>query len=188
MRKIVREFRVCLFVALGCVALLFLVLKVGNMTSLPFQATYSIMLKFDNIGSLKSRAPVKCAGVVVGTVASIGFDRNTYQAMVTTDIQKQYQFPKDSSAKILTSGLLGEQYVSIEPGGARDMLKTGDTITMTQSALVLENVIAQLLYSKAANLGAAAPAAPARAPVPVDPTSPLSTSAAGQEGGPGRSP
>ena len=181
MGKIVLEFWVGLFVALGCVALLFLTLQVGNMRSSSFQATYSVKLNFGDIGSLKSSAPVKCAGVVVGRVAAIGLDRRTYQALVTIDIEKHYQFPKDSSAKILTSGLLGEQYVALEPGGGSEMLKAGDTITMTQSAMVLENVIAQFLYGKAAALGARESAAPARAPVSVAPPSPLSTSsAAGQ--------
>jgi phospholipid/cholesterol/gamma-HCH transport system substrate-binding protein len=136
------------------------------MSSLSFQATYPVKLKFDNIGGLKPRAPVKSAGVTVGRVASIGFDTNSYQALVTLDIDKQYQFPKDTSAKILTAGLLGEQYIGLEPGGDSEMLKAGDTITMTQSAIVLENLIGQFLYSKAADSGAAKPAASAAAPAP----------------------
>jgi len=168
MKKTALDFWVGLFVVLGFIALLFLALKAGNMSSLSFQSTYPVKLKFDNIGGLKPRAPVKSAGVTVGRVASIGFDSNTYQAVVTIDIDKQYQFPKDSSAKILTSGLLGEQYIGLEPGGDDQMLKNGDTITMTQSAVVLENLIGQFLYNKAADSGAskssAAPAAPAPAP------------------------
>ena len=168
MKKTALDFWVGLFVVLGFVALLFLALKAGNMSSLSFQQTYAVKLKFDNIGGLKARAPVKSAGVTVGRVGSIGFDSNTYQAVVTIDIDKQYQFPKDSSAKILTSGLLGEQYIGLEPGGDDQMLKNGDTITMTQSAVVLENLIGQFLYNKAADSGAAksssAPAAPAPAP------------------------
>ena len=168
MKKTALDFWVGLFVVLGFVALLFLALKAGNMSSLSFQATYPVKLKFDNIGGLKARAPVKSAGVTVGRVGGIGFDSNTYQAVVTIDIDKQYQFPKDSSAKILTSGLLGEQYIGLEPGGDDQMLKNGDTITMTQSAVVLENLIGQFLYNKAADSGAskssAAPAAPAPAP------------------------
>jgi phospholipid/cholesterol/gamma-HCH transport system substrate-binding protein len=161
------DFWVGLFVVLGFVALLFLALKAGNMSSLSFQPTYAVKLKFDNIGGLKPRAPVKSAGVTVGRVGSIGFDQNTYQALVTIDLDKQYQFPKDSSAKILTSGLLGEQYIGLEPGGDDQMLKAGDTISMTQSAVVLENLIGQFLYNKAADSGAskspATPAAPAAA-------------------------
>jgi phospholipid/cholesterol/gamma-HCH transport system substrate-binding protein len=148
------DFWVGLFVVLGFVALLFLALKAGNMNAMSFQPTYPVKLKFDNIGGLKPRAPVKSAGVTVGRVGSIGFDQNTYQALVTIDIDKQYQFPKDSSAKILTSGLLGEQYIGLEPGGDDQMLKSGDTISMTQSAVVLENLIGQFLYNKAADSGA----------------------------------
>jgi phospholipid/cholesterol/gamma-HCH transport system substrate-binding protein len=168
MKKTALDFWVGLFVVLGFVALLFLALKAGNMSSLSFQPTYAVKLKFDNIGGLKARAPVNSAGVTVGRVGGIGFDSNTYQAVVTIDIDKQYQFPKDSSAKILTSGLLGEQYIGLEPGGDDQMPKNGDTITMTQSAVVLENLIGQFLYNKAADSGAskssAAPAAPAPAP------------------------
>lgn len=154
MKKTALDFWVGLFVVLGFIALLFLALKAGNMSSLSFQQTYSVKLKFDNIGGLKPRAPVKSAGVTVGRVASIGFDSNTYQALVTINLDQQYQFPKDSSAKILTSGLLGEQYIGLEPGGDTEMLKSGDTIAMTQSAIVLENLIGQFLYSKAADSGA----------------------------------
>jgi phospholipid/cholesterol/gamma-HCH transport system substrate-binding protein len=162
MKKNVLDFWVGLFVVLGFVALLFLALKAGNMSSLSFQATYPVQMKFDNIGGLKPRAPVKSAGVTVGRVASIGFDTHTYQALVTIELDKQYQFPKDSSAKILTSGLLGEQYIGIDPGGDDQMLKPGDTITMTQSAIVLENLIGQFLYSKAADAGTSkSPSAPA---------------------------
>ncbi|CAE6809985.1 outer membrane lipid asymmetry maintenance protein MlaD [Paraburkholderia nemoris] len=187
MKKTALDFWVGLFVVLGFVALLFLALKAGNMSSLSFQATYPVKLKFDNIGGLKARAPVKSAGVTVGRVASIGFDSNAYQAVVTIDIDKQYPFPKDTSAKILTSGLLGEQYIGLEPGGDSEMLKAGDTISMTQSAIVLENLIGQFLYSKAADSGAsksgagsATPgAAPATAPASAAPTLPAS-GAAGQ--------
>ncbi|QBQ96529.1 outer membrane lipid asymmetry maintenance protein MlaD [Paraburkholderia pallida] len=155
MKKTALDFWVGLFVVLGFIALLFLALKAGNMSSLSFQPTYAVKLKFDNIGGLKPRAPVKSAGVTVGRVASIGFDTNTYQALVTINLDQQYQFPKDTSAKILTSGLLGEQYIGLEPGGDTEMLKAGDTISMTQSAIVLENLIGQFLYSKAADSGAA---------------------------------
>ena len=192
MKKTALDFWVGLFVVLGFVALLFLALKAGNMSSLSFQQTYAVRLKFDNIGGLKPRAPVKSAGVTVGRVGSIGFDGNTYQAVVTIDIDKQYQFPKDSSAKILTSGLLGEQYIGLEPGGDTEMLKAGDTITMTQSAIVLENLIGQFLYGKAADAGgaktapapAAAPAAPTTLPAApaASATAPASAAASGAGG------
>jgi len=140
-----------LFVLLGAAALIFLALKAGNMSSFSFsQKTYAITTKFDNIGGLKARAPVKSAGVVVGRVDSIRFDDKTFQALVTLNMDERYQFPKDSSAKILTSGLLGEQYIGIEPGGDVKNLAAGDTIKLTQSAIVLENLISQFLYSKAA--------------------------------------
>ena len=139
-----------LFVLLGAAALFFLAMKAGNMRSLSFDKTYPVITKFDNIGGLKPRAPVKSAGVVVGRVDSIGFDDKTFQAVVTLNLDSSYKFPKDSSAKILTSGLLGEQYIGIEPGGDTNNLAAGDTIKMTQSAVVLENLISQFLYSKAA--------------------------------------
>jgi phospholipid/cholesterol/gamma-HCH transport system substrate-binding protein len=140
-----------LFVLLGAAALVFLALKAGNMSTLSFtQKTYTVAAKFDNIGGLKSRAAVKSAGVVVGRVESITFDDKTFQALVTMNLEQKYQFPKDSSAKILTSGLLGDQYIGLEPGGDVKNLATGDTIKMTQSAIVLENLISQFLYSKAA--------------------------------------
>ncbi len=183
MKKTALDFWVGLFVVVGFLAVLFLALKVGNMSSLSFQPTYSVKMKFDNIGGLKPRAAVKSAGVVVGRVKTIGFDTNTYQALVTIDIDGQYPFPKDSSAKILTSGLLGEQYIGLDPGGDTEMLKSGDTITMTQSAIVLENLIGQFLYSKAADAGGAkpaagAPAAPAPVAVPASAVSAASGSAA----------
>ncbi|NUU02666.1 outer membrane lipid asymmetry maintenance protein MlaD [Herbaspirillum robiniae] len=140
-----------IFVLLGVAALAFLALKAGNMSSLSFgQKTYAVKANFDNIGGLKSRAAVKSAGVVVGRVDSIRFDDQTFRAVVTINMDDGYKFPKDSSAKILTSGLLGEQYIGIEPGGDTANLAAGDTIKMTQSAIVLENLIGQFLYSKAA--------------------------------------
>ncbi|MCA8298482.1 outer membrane lipid asymmetry maintenance protein MlaD [Burkholderia sp. AU30198] len=183
MKKTALDFWVGLFVVVGFLAVLFLALKVGNMSSLSFQPTYSVKMKFDNIGGLKPRAAVKSAGVVVGRVKTVGFDTNTYQALVTIDIDGQFPFPKDSSAKILTSGLLGEQYIGLEPGGDTEMLKAGDTITMTQSAIVLENLIGQFLYSKAADAGGAkpaagAPVAPAPVSVPASAVSAASGSAA----------
>lgn len=139
-----------LFVLLGVVALMFLALKAGNMSSISFAKTYAITAKFDNIGGLRPQAPVKGAGVVVGRVANIKFDDKNYQALVTLNIEEGYKFPKDSSAKILTAGLLGEQYIGIEAGGDTNNLVAGDKISRTQSATVLEDLINQFIYSKAA--------------------------------------
>ncbi len=144
------DFWVGLFVLLGAGAVFFLALKAGNLSSLSFDQTYVVTTKFDNIGGLKPRAPVKSAGVVVGRVGNISFDDKTFQALVTLNLESRYQFPKDSSAKILTSGLLGEQYIGLEPGGDVNNLMAGDKIKMTQSAIVLENLISQFLFSKAA--------------------------------------
>lgn len=138
------------FVLLGLAALLFLALKAGNLGSFATGATYDSKATFDNIGGLKVRAPVKSAGVVVGRVTAIAFDDQAYQAIVTLSLDGRFRFPKDSSAKILTSGLLGEQYIGLEPGGDDVMLAPGETIRMTQSAVVLENLIGQFLFSKAA--------------------------------------
>jgi phospholipid/cholesterol/gamma-HCH transport system substrate-binding protein len=148
-RKII-DVWVGLFVLLGAASLLFLALKAGNMSAISFSKTYVVSAKFDNIGGLKPQAPVKSAGVVVGRVGSIGFDDKTYQALVRLDLQPEYKFPKDSSLKILTSGLLGEQYVGIEPGGDTKNLVDGDRIAHTQSAAVLEDLINQFIYNKAA--------------------------------------
>lgn len=137
------------FVIVGALALMFLALKAGNMSSLSFEKTYSITSRFDNIGGLKPRAPIKSAGVVVGRVGDISFDDEEFRAQVMLQIEERYKFPKDSSAKILTSGLLGEQYISIEPGGDEKNLANGDQIILTQSAMVLENLISQFIYSKA---------------------------------------
>jgi phospholipid/cholesterol/gamma-HCH transport system substrate-binding protein len=139
-----------LFVLLGLAALLFLALKAGNMSTLSFSKTYHIVGVFDNIGGLKPQAPVKSAGVVVGRVGDITFDNNTFRAQVSLELETGHQFPKDSSLKILTAGLLGEQYVGISPGGDLEVLVDGDRITRTQSATVLEDLINQFIYSKAA--------------------------------------
>jgi phospholipid/cholesterol/gamma-HCH transport system substrate-binding protein len=139
-----------LFIVIGVAALMFLALKAGNMSSLSFGKTYTIVAKFDNIGSLRPQAPVKAAGVVVGRVGQIQFDDKHYQALVKLDMDEGYKFPKDSSAKILTAGLLGEQYVGIEAGGDTNNLGAGDKIARTQSAAVLEDLINQFIYSKAA--------------------------------------
>ena len=139
-----------IFVAMGFGALLFLALKVANLSSFSASQTYDISAKFDNIGGLKRSATVKSAGVVVGRVTDISFDAQTFEAVVRMALDSKFQFPKDSSAKILTSGLLGEQYLGISAGGDSANLKSGDTLKITQSAVVLENLISQFLYSKAA--------------------------------------
>jgi phospholipid/cholesterol/gamma-HCH transport system substrate-binding protein len=120
------------------------------MSSFSFNKSYPVIAKFDNIGGLKPRAAVKSAGVVVGRVGEVGFDDNSFQAIVTLQLDTRYQFPKDSSAKILTSGLLGEEYIGLEPGGDTQSLVAGDKIKMTQSALILENLIGQFLFNKTA--------------------------------------
>jgi phospholipid/cholesterol/gamma-HCH transport system substrate-binding protein len=139
-----------LFVLIGAAALLFLALQSANLLSLNFQKSYAVTARFDNIGGLKPQTAVKSAGVVVGRVESITFDDKNFQATVTLALQTRYSFPKDSSLKILTSGLLGEQYIGIEAGADEKTLQAGDVITATQSAVVLENLISQFLYSKAA--------------------------------------
>jgi len=144
-----------LFVLLGAAAILFLALKSANLLSMNFQSTYTITARFDNIGGLKRQAAVKSAGVVVGRVQSVTFDDKTFQATVSMALESQYKFPKDSSLKILTSGLLGEQYIGIEAGAEVDNLVDGDRIQTTQSAVVLENLISKFLYNKATDTPAA---------------------------------
>jgi phospholipid/cholesterol/gamma-HCH transport system substrate-binding protein len=139
-----------LFVLLGGAAILFLALQAANLLSINFDETYRVTAKFDNIGGLKPRAAVKSAGVVVGRIEAITFDDKSFQASVTLDMQKRYAFPKDSSLKILTSGLLGEQYIGVEAGAEEKNLAPGDVIKTTQSAVVLENLISQFLFNKAA--------------------------------------
>ncbi len=136
-------------VAMGLAALLFLALKVGNLASISTSEVYQVQAKFANIGGLKVRAPIKSAGVVVGRVVGVHFDNESYEAVVTLSIDGSFKFPRDTSAKILTSGLLGEQYVGLEAGGDATMLKTGDRVKLTQSAVVLENLISQFMFSKA---------------------------------------
>ena len=144
-----------LLVLIGTAALLFLALQSANLLSLNFQKTYTVSAMFDNIGGLKKQAAIKSAGVVVGRVKEIVFDGKSYQARVVMAIETQHQFPKDSSLKILTSGLLGEQYIGIEAGAEEKVLAEGDKVQDTQSAVVLENLISRFLYNKAAE-----PAAP----------------------------
>lgn len=140
-----------LFVCAGIGALLVLAMKVGNMASIGIGGeSYALYANFDNIGGLKPRAPVKSAGVVVGRVAKIAFDNNKFNARVEMSLDTKFQFPKDTTASILTSGLLGEQYIGLEAGGDSANLVNGDTLKLTQSAVVLEKLISQFLYSKAA--------------------------------------
>jgi len=139
-----------LFVLIGAAAILFLALQSANLLNLSFQKDYTVYAKFDNVGGLKPKAAVRSAGVVVGRVEKIVFDDKSFQARVTLALESRYVFPKDSSLKILTSGLLGEQYLGLEPGADEKMLAAGDVISSTQSAMVLESLIGQFLYSKAA--------------------------------------
>jgi len=147
------EALVGLFVLLGLAGMLFLALKAANLTNVGAHESYTVRAKFDNIGGLKARAPVRSAGVTVGRVTSISLDPKTYQGVVTLDIDKRFEFPADSSAKILTSGLLGDQYLGIEAGASDKNLAAGDTIKRTQSAVVLDNLIGQFLFNKAAEAG-----------------------------------
>ena len=137
------------FVVFGFAALLFLALRVGNLSSSNFAETYQLTAKFDNIGGLKVRGPVKSAGVVVGRVTEIHFDSATYEAVATLTIDGRYHFPKDTFASILTAGLLGEQYIGLDAGGDEKMLKAGDVVAKTQSAVVLEKLISQFMFNKA---------------------------------------
>lgn len=141
------------FALIGAVAILFLALQSANLLSLNFQSTYHVSAKFDNVGGLKPKAAVRSGGVVVGRVETLTFDDKTFQARVTLALESRYAFPKDSSLKILTSGLLGEQYIGVEAGADIKNLSAGDTLTSTQSAVVLENLIGQFLYNKAADSG-----------------------------------
>jgi len=151
MNRKTTDLLVGLFVLAGLAAILFLSLKVGNLASFSFADGYSVSARFDNIGGLKVRAPVKSAGVVVGRVQSIGFDSKSFRANVRLEIDERYRFPKDTSASILTSGLLGEQYIGLNPGGDPDDLAADDVITLTQSAVVLESLIGQFLYGRASD-------------------------------------
>jgi phospholipid/cholesterol/gamma-HCH transport system substrate-binding protein len=150
MKRTTVDLWVGLFVTGGLVALLVLALKVGNATSVTVSQGYTVTAEFDDIGGLKPRAPVKSAGVVVGRVESIAFDSRKFVARVTMRLDRRYPFPTDTTASILTSGLLGEQYVGLEGGGDEAMLGDGDRITLTQSAMVLERMIGRFLYGKAA--------------------------------------
>lgn len=148
------ETLVGLFVLLGLAALTFIALKAANLATFGSRDSYTLQARFDNIGGLKPRAPVRSAGVTVGRVTSIKLDPKTYQGLVTLEVDREVQFPKDSSARILTSGLLGDQYIGLEAGGEDKNLAPGDTIKQTQSAVVLESLISQFLFNKATDAGA----------------------------------
>jgi phospholipid/cholesterol/gamma-HCH transport system substrate-binding protein len=147
------ETLVGLFVLLGLFGLVFLAVRAANLASFGDGRGYVLQARFDNIGGLKVRAPVRSAGVTVGRIKSISLDTKTYQGVVTMEIDDAFEFPRDTSAKILTSGLLGDQYIGLEPGADEKMLAAGDTIRSTQSAVVLENLIGQFLFNKAAEAG-----------------------------------
>ncbi|HWA14314.1 MAG TPA: outer membrane lipid asymmetry maintenance protein MlaD [Burkholderiales bacterium] len=155
MKRTTLDLWVGIFVTAGVAALFILALKVGNASSVSVSDGYRVIAEFDNIGGLKVRAPVKSAGVVVGRVEGIALDTRSFRANVTLRIDKHFPFPKDSSASILTAGLLGEQYVGMDGGGDEQNLADGDRIKITQSAIVLEKVIGQFLYGKAAENNAA---------------------------------
>ena len=142
-----------IFVAAGLIALLVLALKVGNASSVRVSDGYTITANFDNIGGLRARAPVRSAGVLVGRVEYVGFDNETFRAKVIMRIDGRYEFPKDSSVSILTSGLLGDQFIGIDGGGDTELLEDGDQVRLTQSAIVLEKVIGQFLYGKSVGGG-----------------------------------
>ena len=144
------ETLVGVFVLLGLAGIVFLSLKAANLASFGKRDGYTVSARFDNIGGLKVRAPVRSAGVTVGRVTSITLDPKTFQGVVVMELDRSVQFPKDSSAKILTAGLLGDQYIGIEAGGDEKNLAAGDLIASTQSAVVLENLIGQFLFNKAA--------------------------------------
>jgi phospholipid/cholesterol/gamma-HCH transport system substrate-binding protein len=167
MNKKIIDFWVGLFFLMGLAGLAFLALKVGNLLSTTEERNgYEIEARFDNIGALKPRAPVKAAGVVVGRVESIRLDGNTYEAIARLHIFQQYKFSKDTIAAVFTSGLLGEQFVGLEGGGDSVMLKDEDQVKKTQSAVQIEKLISQFLFSKAQEAPASAPtSAPASAPV-----------------------
>ena len=147
------DFLVGLFVLLGFLALLFLALKAGNLSTFSFDHTYKVIAKFDNVGSLKIRAPIKSNGVVVGRVTEVDFDNKEFRAIVTLNIEEKYKFPKDTSASIQTAGLIGEQYIGLSAGAEEQNLQDGDQLLYTQSAVVLEDLISKFLFSTAEKEG-----------------------------------
>jgi phospholipid/cholesterol/gamma-HCH transport system substrate-binding protein len=158
------ETMVGLFVLLGIAGTVFLALKAANLASFGEHKGYTVSAKFDNIGGLKPRAPVRSAGVTVGRVKSISLDQKTFQGNVRMEIDNHVKFPKDTSAKILTAGLLGDQYIGLEPGADEKELGDRDVIKQTQSAVVLENLIGQLIFNRAADAGSGTPAPAEPAP------------------------
>jgi len=172
-----------LFVLIGIAALAFLALRAANASSFSSEPTYTLEARFDNIGSLKVRAPVRSAGVIVGRVSSVAFDPETYEAVVTFRVNARYPFPKDTSAKILTAGLLGEQYLGLTAGGDPVVFKEGDTVRLTQSAVVLENLIGQFLYNKAAEGKSGDDRAAESKPIEGKPADSKAAESKGAEGG-----
>jgi phospholipid/cholesterol/gamma-HCH transport system substrate-binding protein len=153
MKRTTIDLWVGIFVALGAAALVFLSFQVATQNTFSRDSTYTVNARFDDLGGLKVQAPVKSAGVLVGRVTGIRFANDAFVAEVTMAIDKRYSFPTDSSAKILTSGLLGDQYVGLTPGAEMDNLADGGTVELTQGAIVLEKLISQFLYGKAAGEG-----------------------------------
>jgi len=149
MNRTVIDLWVGIFVAVGIASLLFLSLKVGNLGAARLTDTYMLEARFDNIGGLKVRGPVKSAGVLVGRITDIRFDPGSFEAVVTMSVDGRYHFPRDTFASIYTAGLLGEQYIGLDAGGDETTLKGGDTIKKTQSAVVLEKLVSQFLFNKA---------------------------------------
>ena len=185
------DFWVGLFVLLGFAALVFLALRAGNLSTFSFAPQYAVTANFNNVGGLKPGAPVKSAGVTVGRIGKIDFDNTTYEAVVTLDLNEGRTSPTDSSVSILTSGLLGEQYLGIDPGGEEENLKAGDKIQYTQSAVVLENLISQFLYSSADKQGTASEenvSGNGKAPAGDSPAVPSDTGASPTTTGGGQAP
>lgn len=150
------DFLVGLFVLLGALALMFMALRAGNLSSFSFEPTYTVSAKFDNVGALKARAAVKSNGVLVGRVKSISFDNQEFKAIVELSLETRYKFPSDTSASIMTAGLLGEQYIGLTPGAEETDLAEGSEIMFTQGAVVLEELISKFLFSSAEKEGSAA--------------------------------
>lgn len=168
MQRSKTDFWVGLFVLIGAAALIFLALQAANLLQLNWRTqNYTVSAHFDNIGGLKPRAAVRSSGVVVGRVATITYDDALYRAKVVLELDKQYRFSRDSALKILTSGLLGDQYIGLEPGYEDENLQDGDTITATQSAIVLENLISAFMFNKAAEPATPAPSSAAQPPAPA---------------------
>lgn len=153
MERTTLDLWVGMFVVAGMAALVMLAMKVGNLGTYNVSEAYEVHAYFSNIGGLKPKASIRSAGVLVGRVTSISLDTDKYEAHVVMSLDKRYQFPKDTFANILTSGLLGEQYVGLMPGGETEMLKNGEQVKQTQSAMVLEDLIGKFMYSKAAEAG-----------------------------------